>query len=155
MIALANVYQDGKIAPGAVEFLYTLLAERPAHANISHGELPSLEQHRAFVQRRAYRAWYIIENEDGERVGAISLTNNNEVGVAVKEGFQHRGYATAAVRELIRLHAPLADVRSVRSGKFLANVAPANEVSHMLFEKLGARAIQVTYELPSLEAAST
>lgn len=153
MIKLTNVYQNGKIAPGAIEFLYELLAERPRHANISHSTMPTLEQHRAFVVRRVYRAWFLIENDDGERVGAVTLTHANEIGVAVKVGFQHRGYASAAIRDLMGMFKPLDDIRSVRRGRFIANVAPMNEVSHMLFEKLGAKPIQVTYELPALDAA--
>lgn len=155
-INLANVYQAGKVAPGAIEFLYELLTERPPDANISHRETPSLEHHRAFVVRRIYRCWYIIENEDGERVGAVSLTHGNEIGIAVKDGHRHRGYATAAITEIRRLHQPLDEIKSVRrGGVFVANVAPGNEASHMLFEKLGARPIQVTYELPPVELPST
>ena len=153
-MTLANVYQSGKIAPGAIEFLYELLSERPASANISHQEMPTLEQHRAFVVRRVYRAWYLIENEDGERVGTVSLTHGNEIGIAIKSGFQHRGYATAAINEIRRLHQPLDEIKSVRrGGVFVANVAPENEVSHMLFEKLGAKLVQCTYELPPVVEA--
>lgn len=151
MITLANVYQGGKIAPGAIEFLYELLNERPPEANISHHELPTIEQHRAFVVRRVYRCWYIIENEDGERVGTVSLSHGNEIGVAVKDGHRHRGYATAAINELRRLHQPLDEIKSVRrGGVFVANVAPDNDASHMLFEKVGAKLVQVTYEIPPL-----
>ena len=43
-----------------------------------------------------------------------------------------------ALLELMRLH----------PGKFLANVNPANEASRKLWESLGGKLIQVTYDIP-------
>ncbi|MEK9736784.1 MAG: hypothetical protein VW239_05635, partial [Candidatus Nanopelagicales bacterium] len=51
---------------------------------------------------------------------------------------QRKGHARAAVFELMRMH----------PGKFLANVNPANAASCNLWESLGGKLIQVTYELP-------
>lgn len=161
MINLVNVYQAGRIVEGAVEFLYKLLNERPPEANISHRELPTLERHRAFVLRRPYRAWYLIAAEpqaprdDGFGgklafepvwVGTVSLTSRNEIGVAVLREYQRRGYARAAVLQLMAEVSPLDPVPGLRAGRYIANVAPGNEASHALFEGMGAKLVQLTYE---------
>lgn len=133
---------------GAPEFLYQLLAERPAEANISHREMPSFEKHVAFMERRAYRAWFLVENEEGEWVGALNVTNQNEIGIFIGKAFWKRGYASQAIAQLNRQLEPLPEVASVRVGKWLANVAPENEASHALFKGVGGRAVQITYVLP-------
>jgi RimJ/RimL family protein N-acetyltransferase len=148
VIRLVDVYRGGKVALGAVEFLYELLQERPPEANISHAEMPTIEHHRGFVVRRPYRHWYIIENAEGERVGAIYATETNAVGIAVLRAHQRHGYAMRALRLFLQTHQPAETIRSVRPGRFVANVAPGNAVSREMFEKLGGRIIQVTYELP-------
>lgn len=173
MIRLVNVYQGTSVAPGAVEFLYQLLAERPAEANISHRQMPTIEQHRAFVSRRPYRAWLLVEvysgakgdgvTDDtaaiqaeiqaaatghGRRVGAVYLTHRNEVGVFILKASRRCGHALNALEELVRAFDPLPAQASDRQPYFVAHVAPGNQASKALFEKLGARLIQMTYELP-------
>ena len=117
--------------------LYQLLAERPAVACISHRKMPTLDEHIAFVQSEPYLAWYMIE--DGQRyAGAVYLTHAREIGIGILEKYQRQGLGLAAVRELMRRHP---------GDRFLANIAPSNERSRRLFEKLGATLIQTTYEL--------
>lgn len=145
---LVDVYQGGKVSAGAIDFLYSLLAERPAESNISHREMPTIEQHRQFVHRRPYRAWLLIENEEGERVGSLYLTDRNEVGIFIKQEHQRKGYAEGAILEMLEQFEPLPAVPSVRPGKFQAHVSPRNEPSRALFgKKLGGKLIQETYEL--------
>lgn len=148
MIRLVDVYPAGRVVRGGIEFLYELLAERPQEANISHREMPSIEQHRQFVHRRPYRVWMLIENEEGIRVGAVYLTERNEVGVAILKAHQRRGYALAALQEFLRISDPLPPIPAVRAASFVAHVNPSNEASIRLFECLGGRHIASTYELP-------
>jgi len=145
---LIDVYQGGKVAAGAIEFLYELLKERPPEANITHTTMPTIEQHRQFVHRRPYRAWLLIENDAGERVGCLYLTDRNEVGIFIKREHQRKGYAEGAILEMLERFEPLSAQASVRPAKFVAHVAPGNHPSRTLFgKKLGARLIQETYEL--------
>lgn len=162
MIKLLNVYEQGRIRPGAIEFLYNLLEERPAQANISHAEMPTLAQHRAFMVRRPYRLWYLIEAQDivaqpPEKpeqilwhgwVGAVAATHLNEVGISILAAHRGKGYGSAAVQALIEAHRPLDPDAAHRRGRWVANVAPENAPSLRMFEKLGSRLIQHTYELP-------
>lgn len=147
MIKLVNVYQAGRIISGAEEFLYKLLAERPPEASISHKEMPTIEQHRAFITRRPYRAWYLVENEAGIYVGCVNATHQNEIGVAISLEHQRKGYALAALEKLLGTLAPLDPVPSQRRGTFIANVLPTNMASQALFKSLGGNLVQFTYEL--------
>lgn len=132
---LVDVYAGG-LTQHTIDVLYKLLAERSPEANISHREMPTLEQHRQFVTRRPYEAWYFIEAEPGI-VGSVYLTRAREIGIFIFIKHRRRGYATVAIEALRGLH----------PGPLLANVAPGNDRSHDFFFKLGARLIQHTYEL--------
>lgn len=140
MIALRDIYRGGQVDQLDLMLLYELLQERPPEANISHREMPTYEQHRQFVTRRPYEAWYAIEQKAGEeglRAGAIYLTRQREVGIFLLRIFHGNGWA----REALRL------LREQHPGPLLANVAPGNERSHAFFKAAGGRVIQHTYEL--------
>ena len=131
----------------AVDLTWRLLLERPAEANISHSTMPTMDQHREFVLSTPYAAWYAILNEDEVPVGTVLLTWRNEIGIAILKEYQGKGYAEVAIRQLIKTHTPAEGVPGERAGHFLANVAPTNEASISLFNKLGGRVIQWTYRL--------
>jgi len=121
----------------ATETLFDLLKERDRTVNISHMSMPSWDQHCAFIASRPYKEWRFIEAE-GERVGACYLTNQNEIGIFVFTKHQGKGFGKAAVCRLIEENP---------EGRLLANVAPLNEKSRTMFEKLGFRHIQNTLAL--------
>ncbi len=120
-------------------FLYTLLAERPAGANISHKSMPTYEQHVEFVKKMPYSVWYIIMHGT-DLVGSIYLTFRSEIGIFVSQAHQRQGFAEYSVRWLMQTHG---------DRPYLANVAPDNHPSHALFTKLGGKVIQHSYELRS------
>lgn len=122
--------------PDRHELLYRLLAERGDEVNISHQEMPSLSQHILFVESMPYEAWYFIC--DPEPVGACYLSRMNEIGVFVFGEHQKKGYARQAVQAIIAKHGP---------GRYLANISPRNEGSKFLFNGLGFKVIQHTYEM--------
>lgn len=133
-MSLANVYDyvDHE------RVLYDLLKERDGREdiNISHERMPTFDEHQEFVRSRPYRAWYLIFVEDAV-VGSIYLTRKHEVGVFVFKNHQGKGIGRAAVD----------DLRRRWPGRMLANCNPRNERSRALFEWLGGRVVQVTYEL--------
>ena len=69
-------------------------------------------------------------------VGAIYLTMNNEIGIGIFSWAQGQGYGPAAIMLLMTEYGPR---------RFLANVAPGNEVSRAMFEKLGFKHVQDTF----------
>jgi RimJ/RimL family protein N-acetyltransferase len=155
MISLIDVYHGTGILPGALDFLYELMKEREPEINISHREMPTMEQHRAFVTRRPYRFWYLVEAKDFQTrnparahpwIGYISATHANEIGIVLLKAWRFHGFGQEVVRELMRLHQPLPAAPSVRNGHWLANIAPNNLPSVAMFQKLGFRWIQATYE---------
>jgi RimJ/RimL family protein N-acetyltransferase len=120
-----------------VSFLYELLKERPADANISHRSMPTYPQHVAFVRSNPYNAWYLVQ-ANGVNVGSVYITKLDEIGVFILAAQQRKGYAEAAVKLMMEM---------VPRPRYLANVAPVNLRSHALFTKLGGKQIQITYEL--------
>lgn len=115
--------------------LYRLLGEREPWQSISHAEMPPLEDHIKFVRSYPYRAWYMVE-VDHVVVGAVYLSLQNELGIAVFEAFRGKGHAKWALEEIMRKH----------EGPFLANINPQNQPSATLFLSLGFSLLQETYK---------
>lgn len=130
---LIDVYEY----PGADDILYRLLEERDHYVNISHRKMPSWDEHIAFMRSRPYREWFIIVDGHDTSVGAIYLSRQNEIGVFVFDGFRGQGNGSWAVRTMIERHA---------EERLLANIAPLNSRSMRMFEGLGFRLCQLTYE---------
>lgn len=119
-------------------FLYDLLAERPAQANINHKKMPTFDEHVAFVKSEPYAHWYIICGRKTSKMGAVYLTRSDEIGIFVLKQFQGRGVAKAAIARLIEQHP---------KERYLANIAQGNDVSQNLFKGLGFCPVSHTYEL--------
>ena len=137
-IELVSVYND----PAAYGLLHDLLAERSPEESISHKKMPSYFEHIQFVDSKPYKAWYLVIEESEGYVGAVYLSRQNEIGVGIFKAHRGKGYGEAAVKELMR-RCPLTE-----GDRYLANVNPSNDVSRAMFEKLGAKVIQYTYEVP-------
>jgi RimJ/RimL family protein N-acetyltransferase len=145
------MFTDIRDHPQGVAVAWRLLSERPAHANISHSSMPTPEEHAAFVQNNPYRNWFVIDDttaSSGERVpvGTIYATKQNEIGIAILMEHQRKGYARRAIREFMNCVPPLPAEQGLRSGRYVANVAPGNTASIELFTGLGAKLKQLTYE---------
>jgi RimJ/RimL family protein N-acetyltransferase len=118
--------------------LYELLKERKASSNISHKEMPTFEQHCSYVESRPHKEWYLIY-ADGQVAGQVYVTEKNEIGIQIFSAFHRRGYATEAVRNLIKNHK--------KGEQLLANINPKNKASIAFFKKLGFKIVQHTYGL--------
>lgn len=116
--------------------LWELLKERTPEQFISHEEMPSWDEHVAYIAKRPVPHWYLIGNDD-TWVGSIYLSRRREIGIFLFRSQHRKGYGKAAVEELMRLH----------PGEFYANVAPANHGSHEFFISLGAKMVQYTYKI--------
>ena len=119
------------------KILYQLLKERSPKQAISHKKMPSTQEHIAFINTNPYEAWYFIVNYDGYVVGSIYLSKQREIGLAIFNEYQRKGYGKIAVELLREKHA----------GKMLANINPDNEASIKFFTGLGFKLLQQTYEL--------
>ena len=51
-----------------------------------------------------------------------------------------------AIKLLMAIHDPLPAIPGERNGHWIANIAPGNLHSQHVFQKLGFRPIQITYE---------
>lgn len=129
-----------------LQLLWDLLLERPTWANISHGGImPTWDEHVQHVREFRRRGWWVIEDRLDRQEppftdakGAIYLSQNNEIGVAILGSRQNKGYATWAILKLIEMF----------PGEGLyANTAPGNLASQKLFQGLGFAEIQRTFGL--------
>ena len=118
-------------------FLYNLLMERDARANISHKKMPTYNQHVAFVSAKPYSKWYVILS-DTNKAGSIYLTSQNEIGIFIKKSFQNKQIGNTALCNLIQKNP---------KKRYLANVNPQNKKSMRFFKDNGFKLIQYTFEL--------
>jgi RimJ/RimL family protein N-acetyltransferase len=140
---LLDVYGN----PAAEALLFKLLQERTPEQSISHKDMPTLEEHRAFIASKPYEAWYLVEVVVDivdcvalitELVGAVYLTRQREIGVGILKQYRGNGYGKHAVKAVMERHP---------GGRFLANINPQNEASIALFRNLGfGGPIQITME---------
>ena len=143
--------------PDHAKILYDLLAQRTPEQSISHRKMPTWEEHLDFIERMRpwpwpdlaevdyrlgeprYQAWFLIQIDPlAEPEGAIYLTQRGEIGVSIFRKWRGYGYGPRAVTLLMDKFGP---------AKYLANVAPTNEPSRKMFEKLGFNVIQHTLAL--------
>ena len=118
-------------------FLYNLLMERDASANISHKKVPTYNQHVAFVSAKPYSKWYVILY-DTNKAGSIYLSSQNEIGIFIKKSFQGKQLENIAIRKMIQKNP---------KKRYLANVNPQNKKSTRFFKNNGFKLIQHTFEL--------
>ncbi len=121
------------------DFLYALLSDRDPIVNISHRKMPTMAEHARFVETwpSVYEAWYLIL-QSGKAIGSTYLTYAGEIGLFLFKEAQGKGIGAEALGLLKSLH---------RKTRYLANIAPGNEVSARFFERQGFKPIQHTYEL--------
>ena len=146
---LVPVYGDSN----AAGVLYELLDERTVENRISHERMPTYAEHEAFIASHPFRYWYLIEVE-GERVGALEVTDLNEIGVAILRRHQRRGYGRAALKLFLATHEPLPPIPAKRNGRWLANIAVSNEGSKAFFRKAGFVPLQETWALCLMETGA-
>ena len=140
IIIMVSALKLKKITLSDTRFLYELLSERKSKTLISHKGMPTWEEHVKFVKSKPYSKWYIIIHED-KKIGMVSLTFENEVGIWIKKGIQGRGIGSCALKMLIEKNHNL---------RYLANINPKNKESIKFFKKNGFKLIQYTYEITNL-----
>ena len=118
-------------------FLYNLLMERDARANISHKKMPTYNQHVSFVSSKPYSKWYVILYRVN-KAGSIYLTSQNEIGIFIKKSFQSKQLGNIALRKMIQKNP---------KKRYLANVNPQNKKSVRFFKNNRFKLIQYTFEL--------
>ncbi len=125
-----------------IDALYSLLAQR--QYNISHQELPAIEDHRSFVASHPYRAWYLVQLH-AHFIGTAYLTDQNTIGVSIPSSDIQA--MTAAIRFMSTHHDPLPAIRSVRPANFHVNVPIGDLNLQKALAELGAIIVQTTYRL--------
>lgn len=128
---LVDVYETHN----AELILYRLLRDRDPKINISHTEMPTFDEHVDFIESRPYAAWYLVQNE-GANIGSVYLTRDDEIGVFIFKRHHGHGYGPKAVEQLMEYHP---------RDRYYANIAPMNQISKKVFQRLGFRKHQETF----------
>jgi len=88
------------------------------------------------MQAHPYRFWYLIM-ANKHPIGAIYLSHRDEIGIFIFYAYRGAGFGPEAIRQLMYKHP---------RKRFLANIAPRNAASILLFRRLGFTHLQNTYE---------
>lgn len=131
-ISLVSVYSADKSQREMYEgILYGLLLERQPNESISHKKMPTMREHRSFVDKKPYAAWYIIQSLDEKDypfIGCIYLSNDDEIGISIFNEYRRQHYASVAINALMDEHPRVC---------YYANINPENLKSKELFKRLG------------------
>ena len=65
-----------------ISILYELLKKRSY--NISHKKMPTIKEHKIFVQNNRYRDWYIVFYK-GETIGSFYIKYDNSIGIKISK----------------------------------------------------------------------
>jgi len=119
-----------------IMFLYNLLEKRNPDLNISHKQMPTLDEHKEFVLSKPYTNWYIIK-KNNDKIGAIYLSKNDEIGISILENFEFDEIAKESFKIIMELNP---------RKRYLANVSPKNKSSQEFLERNGFMGLEYVYE---------
>lgn len=149
MISFRDVHSLGAVGESHLwNLMLVRSTEDHPNTNISHRVMPKPSAHVEFVRSKPYYLWFLIYiEEQTDPIGAINVTDRNEIGIVLLPAHRGKGYGKEAVQHLLKIYPPLPAIPSKRQGNFVANVNPKNEASIRLFTKLGGVHISNTYKL--------
>lgn len=119
------------------DFLYELLKQRNSNENISHKKFPTYSQHKKFVLSNPYSKWYIIILKE-KKIGAIYLTEINEMGFHCINEFKTRKILHESIQQIINKHPKT---------RYLLNINPKNKLLQKYCESNKFKLVQHTYEI--------
>jgi len=127
------------VSENDIIFLYDLLEKRSPNANISHKQMPTLEEHKKFILSEPYTNWYIIK-KNNDSIGSIYLSKNDEIGFSILDSFEFDEIAKRSFEILMKLNP---------RERYLANVSPRNKNSQKFLERNGFEGLEYVYEFKS------
>jgi hypothetical protein len=131
-----------KITNSEEHLLYLYKSLKNRKFNVSNIKTPSFDEHKNFVLKHPYRVWTIIKISQ-KLVGTIYIQKDNSIGIHVDKNCSQ--YIPKILKKVFQTWNPLPPIKSVRSSKFLINVASEDYSTARTLEKFGAKKIQTTY----------
>ena len=125
-----------------LKFLFELLKTRSRKNSISHRTLPTFKQHKAFVQARPYRYWFIIE-VSGLFSGATYITKTNSVAIHLINN--NKKIYEEVLSFIIKNIEPLKPLPSIRGKDYTVNLSTKNNIYSKVIISLGGKKVQDTY----------
>ena len=143
-MGLADRVELRKVSLNDVTFLYELLKERDLSKGITHKKLPSLKEHRTFVENQLmsingdreniekarldpYDGWYIITS-DAIELGSVWIEKDGNIGLQIQKKFQKIGIGVIAYEKIQKIH---------KKENYKTTINPNNNEAIKLTEKLG------------------
>ena len=125
-----------------IDILYQLLKSR--NYVISHGCLPSFEEHLEFVKNHPYLHWFLI-CEDSNYLGSFYLKKDNSIGLNLTEYSEE---VLQACVDFIRDNfTPQEHEPSMVPNYFYLNISYANKVALSALQELGLKPLQISLRL--------
>lgn len=148
---IPDPFSDIRLQPVTVDedcmfVLYELLKQRAF--KISHDDLPSFEEHCAFVKSNPYRYWAIIHQSQSV-VGAVYVTNFNTIGIQLVKCDHYSKMYEFIVSNVAKNISPLPGEKSLISDGFCINVSPLDRLANESLTSMGCELKQLTYKLPA------
>lgn len=117
-------------------FLYRMLKERDPVANISHGKMPTWEQHLHFCITNPQQRWWRIVMSGNKKIGQCYVTGRDEIGIELLKEYQNQGLGKMVLTLIKIYHIGC---------RLFANISPKNKISQKFFKQNGFKLIQQTY----------
>ena len=131
-----------------VTYLYELLKERDASITITQKNLPSLKEHKNFVENQLrsingnrkniekagldpYDGWYIITT-DATDLGSIWIEEDGNIGLQVQKKFQKFGLGVMAFKKIQKMHQKEILVKALRKKINIATQVMGDELRDWL-----------------------
>ena len=127
-----------------VLILYKILKERDRKSNISHKKIPTLEDHKIFINAFPYRYWFIIK-KSRNILGSAYITKSNEISITLLK--KSKSHFIETINLILANIKPLPAIASRRNGNFTLNLAPDNKFYINILNDIGSKKIQETYLL--------
>ena len=124
-----------------IKGLFVLLKSR-VHS-ISHKNLPTFEEHTAFVKKHPYRCWYLIKLS-GKPIASVYVGEDNSIGLNNSENLDSE-MLKGVLAWVFETFSPLDAIASLRSDVFFVNVSATDTRLMALLVDLGFEAIQCSY----------
>lgn len=136
-----------------LKLLWALLKDRPLRSRVSHKRMPTWDEHVEFVLNHPYKDWCLISIDAGNNedllIGSVFISQparpsviGDELSVDINVLWRGGGRARQALELMMQKHP---------RRRYLANVGTENYASMALFQSLGFKLCQFTFELEVAE----
>ena len=139
MISLVNIINCEE------HFLETYRLLKLRNFSISHKKIPSFEDHKEFVLNHPYRYWLLVQSKK-ECIGTVYIKDDNSIGLNIISDY--RKFTKEVLTKVVSSFDPLPPLKSLKSNRFIVNVALEDNYLADAIKEFGGLEIQRTFLIP-------